>query len=378
MSGGGGGEKTELPTPKKERDARQKGQVARSQEVVTTASLLAVIAYIWMSWGDTNARFIGMFDQVAALALADFETAGIAGIYRIFWDAVVIMLPILGVVVVTGIAANYFQFGSLFTFHTIMPKGEKISPASGFKRIFSMKQVVELLKSVLKIAVLSGLLYFIIRDAISPYVNSLECGLRCILDVTVLSLGRMLVYAAIAFVVVAAADFAYQRRSHTKSLMMTKEEVKREYKESEGDPHIKGKRRQLAQELAMSDAGAATRKATALVVNPVHLAVAIDYAPERMPLPVVVAKGRNMQAYHLRREAEEAGVPVFRNVGLARALYADAALHEPIPDELFEAVAEVLAWIGRNRGGLYKGRVSHGAIDMDAQEHRGGGQPARP
>lgn len=370
MSGGGSsGEKTELPTPKKERDARQKGQVAKSQEVVTTVSLLAVIAYVWASWGYTNGRLIGLFDNVAALATGDLRVGAVIGVYGAFWDAVVIMAPILGVALLAGMAANYLQIGALFTFETIMPKGEKISPAAGFKRIFSMKQVVELLKSIVKIVVLSGLLYFIIRNSIGPYVNSLDCGMPCITDITVAAMGQTLIYSAIAFIVVAVADFAYQKRSHTKSLMMTKEEVKREYKESEGDPHIKGKRKQLAQELAMSDGGTAARKGTAVVVNPTHFAVVIDYSPEKAPLPVVTAKGRNMNAHYLRAQAEDAGVPVFRNVPLARALYADAKLHEPIPDELFDAVAEVLAWVARNKEALYAGRLGHGVIDMDASDH---------
>ena len=278
MSGGGSsGEKTELPTPKKERDARQKGQVARSQEVVTTISLSSVIAYLWFTWGGLNTRLTGMFDQAAKLAEGDFRTSAVLGVHAIFWDSMMILAPLLGIVILAGIAANYFQVGSLFTFEPIMPKGEKINPASGFKRIFSMKQVFEFLKSVVKIVVLSSILYFVIRDAIAPFVDALSCGTNCLLDITVTVLGQTLIYSVLAFVVVAVADFAYQKRSHTKSLMMTKEEVKREYKESEGDPHIKGKRKQLAQEFIMSDGAAAARKGTAVIVNPTHFAVVIDY-----------------------------------------------------------------------------------------------------
>lgn len=377
MSGGGSsGEKTELPTPKKERDARQKGQVARSQEVVTTISLSSVIAYLWFTWGSLNTRLTGMFDQAAKLAEGDFRTSAVLGVHAIFWDSMMILAPLLGIVILAGIAANYFQVGSLFTFEPIMPKGEKINPASGFKRIFSMKQVFEFLKSVVKIVVLSSILYFVIRDAIAPFVDALSCGTNCLLDITVTVLGQTLICSVLAFVVVAVADFAYQKRSHTKSLMMTKEEVKREYKESEGDPHIKGKRKQLAQEFIMSDGAAAARKGTAVIVNPTHFAVVIDYKPEVLPLPVITAKGRNLQAHQLRTAAEEAGVPVFRNVKLARALFADAPLYEPVPDELFDVVAEVLAWVEKNRSHLYGGRLDHGVIDMDADGHRKGGGTA--
>ena len=131
---------------------------------------------------------------------------------------------------------------------------------------------------------------------------------------------KLFAYSAFAFIIVAIADFTYQKRSHTKSLMMTKEEVKREFKESEGDPHIKGKRKQLAQELIFGDGGNAASQSSAVIINPTHLAIAIVYRPEQMPLPYVAAKGRNIQAATMRARAEEAGVPVFRNVPLARTL----------------------------------------------------------
>jgi type III secretion protein U len=368
-----GGEKTELPTPKKERDARQKGQVARSQEVVTTVSLLGVIGYLWASWGSITDQIIQLFDQAAMLSVGDFRSSAGAGVAAAGWNVLMILAPVVGVTVIAGVAANYFQFGSLFSFESITPKMEKISPAAGFKRIFSMKQVVELLKSILKIVFLSVLLFFVIRDAIGPFFVSVSCGLICLGNVTSAMLFQTLVYSALAFTVVALADFAYQRKSHTKSLMMTKDEVKREYKESEGDPHIKGKRKQLAQELAMGDGGVAARKGTAVVVNPTHFAVVIRYEPEKQPLPTVTAKGRELQAHYLRGEAESAGVPVFRNVALARALYAEATLFEPIPDEFFDAVAEVLAWVAKNRELLYQGPLNHGDIDMEAGDHKTGG-----
>lgn len=365
-----GGEKTELPTPKKERDARQKGQVARSQEVVTTVSLLSVIVYVWLAWGAIMETMIGMFDRVAQLAAGDFRQAASQGIVFFFRESLGLLAPILGIVILAGIAANYIQFGSLFSFESIAPKLEKISPAAGFKRIFSMKQVVDLLKSILKIGFLSVLLYFVVRDAIGPFMEALPCGMPCIGGITALILFKTLAFSAAAFIIVAGADFGYQKHAHVKSLMMSKDEVKREYKESEGDPHIKGKRKQLAHELAMGDAGAAARKGTAVVVNPTHFAVVIDYRPGETPLPVVTAKGRNFAAHALRAEAESAGVPIFRNVALARALFADAQLHAPIPDELFDAVAEVLAWVAKNRDHLYRDRLPHGVIDMDANDHR--------
>ena len=367
---GSSGEKTELPTPKKERDARQKGQVARSQEVVTTISLFGVIAGIWIFGGDTWSRIVGLMDTVAMLA-ADPTVPNLKnGISIAFWEGVSIMMPILGLTLLFGIAANYIQIGSLFAFENLTPKLEKISPAKGFKRIFSMKQMVETLKSILKIIFLSILLFFVIRSAIGPYSVAVSCGMPCLSQVTVHMLYLTLAYSALVFLIVAGFDFMYQKHAHTKSLMMTKEEVKREYKESEGDPMVKGQRKQLAQELVMSDGGKQARKATAVIVNPTHFAVAIRFEEGKTPLPMLVAKGRNKQAYYIRSEAEAAGVPIFSNPPIARLLHADCMEGEYVPDEAFDVVAEILAWVSKHKDDLYHGRLHHGVIDMINDEHR--------
>ncbi len=370
MSGQSSGEKTEQPTPKKVRDARKKGQVAKSTEVVTTISLFSVIALLWVTWDGFLETMISLFDAVVLLALGDFRTTGPQAIDLVSREVGVIMLPVLGTVLLSGIAANYFQIGSLMSAESIKPKLEKISPGAGFKRIFSMKQLVETLKSIIKIAILSVLLYFVVRNAIGAYISTVSCGMPCLTAVTSHFIFQTFVYSGLTFLVVAVADLGYQRRAHTKSLMMTKDEIKREYKESEGDPHIKGKRRQLAQELAMGGGGQAARKGTAVVVNPTHFAVVILYTPDKMPLPIVTAKGRNLYAHYLRTEAESAGVPVFRNVALARKLFADTEVDDYVPDELFDVVAEVLSWVERNKDKLYRGPLPHGAIDMEAGDHR--------
>ena len=365
-----GGEKTELPSPKKVRDARAKGQVARSQEVVTTVSLMSVIAYIWATWSITVKRLVSMFDVVASLSTGDIRLGMFTALEIIGKETMAIIFPVVGVAILAAILSNYFQVGSIFALENIMPSLDKISPASGFKKIFSMKQLVETLKSIIKIVFLSILLYIVLKKAIGEYVNSLYCGLPCISNVTASVLFDILVYSAVAFVIVAVADFAYQKHSYTKGLMMSKDEVKREYKESEGDPHIKGHRKQLALEILMGDGGHAASKSSAVVVNPTHVAVCIRYVEGETPLPIIVAKGLNKNAHYLRAEAERAGVPVFRNVRLARALYADAELDDYVPDDLFDAVAEVLAWVSKNRNLLYHGPLDHGVIDMDAGDHR--------
>lgn len=364
------GEKTEQPTPKKERDARQKGQVARSQEVVTTISMFGVLATIWVLGGDTWARLITTMDIVARLAATNDPEALSIGLTTIYQLSVSILMPVLGVTILLAIAANYVQVGSLFSFEAVAPKLEKISLVKGVKRIFSMKQLVEMLKSIVKIVFLSGLLYFVIRDAIGPYMVAIYCEMVCVSNVTVAVLWQVLIFTALAFVIVAGFDFVYQRHSHTKSLMMTKEEVKREYKESEGDPLMKGARKQMAHELIMGDVKKQVPKASAVVVNPTHLAVAIRYREGQTPLPVVVAKGRGHLAAAIRIEAELAGVPIFRNVPLARGLYADCAVDDYVPDTLFGVIAEILAWVQRNEDRLYAGRLDHGVLDMERDDHK--------
>lgn len=368
-----GGEKTEDPTPKKLRDARNKGQVARSQELATTISLFGVIAIVWMLGPIYYQQLVDMMDTVAQLAAhmdGDGKTTMMNAVSVVNQMGSAIVFPILGVTIFVGIAANYIQFGSVFSLENLMPKLEKISPGAGFKRIFSVKQLIETLKSILKILFLSVLLYYVIKEMIGPYITAVYCGMNCLTQVTVHSLKLVFAYSALAFVVVAMADFAYQKKTFIKGLMMSKDEVKREYKESEGDPVVKGQRKQLAHELIMSDQVGQARKSTAVVINPTHLAVAIRYQEGEMPLPMVVAKGRNLNAVAIREAAEQEGVPIFRNVTLARSLFADTEPGQYIPDEAFEIVAEILAWVARNRDQLYQGPLSHGVLDMDDDDPR--------
>ena len=348
MSANSTGEKTEQPTPKKERDARKKGQVARSQEVVTSASLMAAIAYIWITWDWTFDRLVLTIEEVAGLTHLEFIPAISLATEIILEHAFAILAPLLLVGIIVDIFANYLQFGTIFAAENVKMKHDNISPIKGFKRIFSMKQLFEVFKSIVKILFLSVLLFFVLRDAMGPYVKAVACGLPCLTDVTAKVIGLTLLWSALAFIIVAVLDFIFQRWQHTKSLMMSKEDVKREFKESEGDPIIKGQRKQLAQELAMSDGAERAKKSSAVVINPTHLAVAIKYDPKVDPLPIVFAKGRNINAHHIRGAAEAAGVPIFKNIPLARTLFSDVMIDEYVPNELFDAVAEILVWVSHN------------------------------
>ncbi len=370
MSQGAGGEKTEQPTPKKLRDARKKGQVARSQEIVSASTLFAAIGYLWWNWGNIMLPLMEMMDMVARLAATDPGNSGIKAIVYIFREVALVLAPLLLVVIAFAIYSNYFQFGSLFALDAIKPKIENIGLKKGIKKIFSMKQLVELLKSIIKIVFLSTLLTIVFQSYLGATLTALPCGMPCLIDIAVSMLKTLFICAALAFFTIALADIAYQRRAHTKSLMMTKQEVKREYKENEGDPMIKGQRKQLAQELIMSESVSNARKATAIVVNPTHFAVAIRYEPEKFRLPMVTAKGRNLMAALIRSEAEKVGVPVFLNVPLARALFATAEVNDHIPETLFKPIAEILVWVQHNKELLYQGPLNEGLIDMERGDHR--------
>lgn len=360
------GEKTEQPTAKRLRDARRKGQVARSQELVTTISLVTIIGYLFINASAIFAQMIALFDRAAFYASYDSGGGyGVSAIYDAMGTLAMILLPVIVIAIVAGIVANFIQIGALVSMDAIKPRLERLNPAAGAKRIFSRKQFVEILKTLAKIVVLALLLFVVIRDAVGSYVNSLECGLSCQTAITSLVLRQLLAFTAVAFILVAAADVAFQRISHTRSLMMTRDEIKREHKDVEGDPLIKGRRRQLAQELAAGDPAPTVRTATAIIVNPTHLAVALYHSTDKAPVPVVTAKGRNQKARYMVGLAERAGIPVFRNITLARSLYADARLYQPIPEDLYDAVAEVMAWVAANKDSLYSNARPHSVIDMD-------------
>lgn len=365
------GEKTELPTPKKERDARAKGQVARSAEVVTTVSMFGTIALILVMGGFIWTQMTVLIDTVVENAYRPEGLSLSEGIAAA-WDAgVAITMPILGAVIFFAIAANMGQFGILTSGEALAPKLERVSVIAGFKRIFSAKQLVELLKSVIKILFLSVLLYVVLGDAIGPFISAVACGIDCMVTVTDSVMQRILFMTAIAFVIVAVADLFYQRHSHTKSLMMSKEDVKREYKESEGDPHVKGHRKQVAMEMVMGDGRKQAKTASALVVNPTHIAIALRYKADETPLPMVTAKGVGVAAVDMRIEAELAGVPIFHNIALARHLFADAELGGYVPDDVYDVIAEILAWVAQHEERLYQGPLGHGDLDMEQGDHKG-------
>lgn len=338
-------EKTEQPTQKKLRDARKKGQVAKSKEVVSAATLVLV-------FGLMMALMSIMLDELREMILKppevfalEFEQAANAVLDEVLRISLLILAPFIAGVALMAIVANAGQIGLLFAAESIKPKLDNLNPAKGIKKIFGKKNLVEFLKSTVKIVFLSVLLFLVIRGSLADLVKIPSCGITCVPPVLGKLLVQVIQYTIAAYVIVAAADFAFEKYQFTEEQKMTKDEVKREFKESEGDPHVKGHRKQFAQELIQSDSDDRVRKSSAVVTNPIHYAVAIDYRQGETPLPIVRAKGQNITAQRMVQVAQQAGVPVLQNVPVARGLFDGGEIDQYIPSDMIEAVAEVLRFV---------------------------------
>ncbi|MGV3656041.1 MAG: type III secretion system export apparatus subunit SctU [Noviherbaspirillum sp.] len=340
-------EKTEQPTPHKIRKAREDGQVAKSKDFTQVLLLGAMLGYTLANSGAIVRDIMQILLFPTQLYGMDFRAAVSSAISELTKSGVMLLVPYLLLGLVVGIFGETIQTGILFAFKALIPKGSKLNPASNLKQMFSMKNVVEFIKSSLKVIFLSTVVYVVIRGLLDPllklpYQDIDEAGFM---------LGEMLkklvVYTFIGFGAIALLDLVYQRKRYTKDLMMSMQEIKQEYKQLEGDPHVKSHRRGMAKEIAMGDGERKARKATVVVTNPIHFAVALYYRREETPLPVVLAKGADAAAKEIVRIAREENIPVMENVPLARALMATADVDKYIPSELVEPVAEVLLALRR-------------------------------
>ena len=336
-------EKTEDPTPKKLRDARKKGQVAKSKEVSSTMGIICVVAIIW-GLGDW---YLNAFKEIvlfpAEVYNMDFLTALKATVMEIGGQALMMLAPIVAASVVAAIVGNMMQFGLLFALEPIKPDIKKINPIQGAKKIFSVKNIVELIKSMIKIFFLSFVVYIVIKQSLQDLMNMPWCGSNCVLPVIGSLLKKLILYAIVAFIVIAFFDYMFEKYQFTKEQRMTKDEVKREYKESEGNPEIKGKRKQIHQEIINSEGD--VKKSDVVIKNPTHIAVGLFYNKEKTPLPVVTSLGKRSQASFILQVAEKNDIPVIENIALARALFAQTEVGDYIPSDLISPVAEVFRWL---------------------------------
>ncbi len=339
------GEKTEMPTPKKLRDAREKGQVCTSKDIVSTAILIVLFAVLgWMGMAlmddmESLLRFLsGAISENSEGAV--LQAGQLTSFYILKHSFVFV-----AVAAVIGIVGNVAQIGFLFTFEPLIPKLEKLNPVEGAKKIFSMKNLFEFLKNVVKVSFLSYLLYKIIWASVPELLTMCYGTVDDIFPSLKLMLKRLAVYTAFGYIVIAIVDRIFQGRNFTKQMMMTKDEVKREYKEMEGSQEVKQAQREFRNEILNGPEPAkAAKESSVVVTNPTHLAVGIRFKAEESPLPRVCALGAGKVARIIRETALAEGIPIIEDRPLARALYANGKIGDFIPDSLIEPVAEVLKW----------------------------------
>jgi flagellar biosynthetic protein FlhB len=343
------GEKTEQPTAKRLRDARRKGQVARSHDLSSAVLLVVSVAVLYLAGGhvagwaggamreqlEYAATYRGRLDQAAALG------ALFTGVKALAF----VLAPLFAALLVVAFLANYFQVGSVFSFEPVKPNANKLNPAEGFKQKFlKARPYVELGKTALKLVIASVVVGAALWSARRDIVELTRQPSQLAASYAVSLIFQIGLRVGIAFLVIGAADYFLQRYFHRRELMMTKHEVREEYKETEGNPIHKSLRRARHREILMQAMMDAVRRANVVVVNPTHLAVALSYERETMGAPTVVAKGAELMAAQIRKIAEESEVPIMRDVPLARALY-ELEVDREVPEELYESVAVVLRWV---------------------------------
>jgi len=347
-------QKTEDPTDKKLAKAKEKGQMATSQEVKSFAVLLgAAFGLLILAPGlATNIRLLGFtFIQSPHAFLFDFES-----LRQVFADVLIelgiILSPLFGGMVVLAIVSNVAQTGLIWSTKKIQPELSKISILKGFKRMFGVRSSVEFVKGILKICLVT--IVGVILAA--PFLSDIT--MFAVRDISE-TLDRILIISiwfftgsTIVMAVIAALDFAFQKQQMTKQLKMSKQEVKEEHKQSEGDPHVKARIRQIRMERAQQRMMASVPEADVVITNPTHYAVALKYKMDSMQVPMLIAKGMDTLAFKIREVAEENDIPIVENPPLARALHAAVELDEEIPAEHYMAVAEVIGYVMRLRGEL--------------------------
>ena len=341
------GEKTEEPTAKKRADARKKGQVGKSQELNTAFVLLIAFFVIKMLWEHIYSEIFMFATYTYSHPVMNLDTESIL---QLFLSVVLLLVktvfPVMFSVLLIGLAINFYQVGLMFSTETIGLNFGKLNPINGFGRIFSKRSLVELVKSLFKIAIIGFFLFRCLKEEIPfmPYFIYYDLGTS--LEEVSKILFAMAFQVIAVIMVLAVIDYAYQQWQTTQDLKMTKQEVKDEMKQSEGDPQIKGKIRQKQRQMAMSRMMQEVPKADVIVTNPTHFAVALSYQ-KGMRAPKVVAKGQDLVAQKIKRLAKDNRVPIVENKPLARALYASAEVGDEVPENLYQAVAEVLAYVYR-------------------------------
>ncbi|MGB9613815.1 MAG: flagellar biosynthesis protein FlhB, partial [Candidatus Margulisiibacteriota bacterium] len=347
-----GGEKTEEPTPHRLREAREKGQVAKSREI--TVAFVLLLSYflfkylgdfMWKNLVETAQGILQLIPEAREFSMGFAGYLLLVGLRGMAF----VLLPIFGIVFLATFLAEALQTGFVFSADPLSPRLERISPLEGFKRMFSLQGLVELVKSLLKIIVVFYIAWYAAKDDLAYIMVLIEAH-----PWQAIVLGGNIAYkiairVGLFYVAVAILDYLYRRWEYMRNLRMTRQEVKEEYKRLEGDPLVKQRMRDLQRQVAYQRMMAAVPQADVVVTNPTHIAVALKYDQTKMKAPMVLAKGLRKVAEEIKRIAEENEITVVQNEPLARSLYHSTKINQEIPTELYQAVAEVLAYVYKIR-----------------------------
>ena len=340
-------QKTEEPTAKKLADAREKGDVPKSQEMNSWFSFFGLLLFlsfftVWISTelGTTLSSLFERPDMIRFDTGHIYETT-----LSVIKDVGILFIAPAVILVAFGIASGLMQHGFLLSGKSLTPELKKISPLAGFKRLFSLQSVMNLVKGLAKLIIVGGIIGFVLwpKRSVVPQLSELNVGQVAMI---LLDWSTLIVIAVVAVMaVIAGLDYLYQYFEYIKKLKMTKQEVKDESKQSEGDPMVKGRLRQLRMEKARQRMMAAVPNADVVITNPTHFAVALEYNGMMMEAPKLTAKGVDAVAFRIRNVAEENKIPVMENPPLARALYAGVEIDQEIPPEHYKAVAEIIGYV---------------------------------
>jgi len=349
-------QKTEAPSPRRLRDARKKGQVPKSRDLNAAIILLAALGAIVF----TKDSMIMSMQRL----LVEYYGAGIniglpaenlpQYMFGFLLRMAMIIAPVLALILVAALAANIMQVGILFAPEALQPKLERLNPVEGFKKIFSLRSLFELVKNVLKIVIVAAVVYSVVKARLPEMLLIYFKTPEQILDLIATAMLAVAFAGGGVFFIISFFDFIYQRYEHIKNLRMTKQEVKDEYKQTEGDPFVKSWLRRRQRELVMSTIRQEVPRATVVVTNPTHVAVALNYNEKGMQAPVVTAKGAGDLVPVIKGLARQYNVPVIENPPIARMLYNNVNVGSEVPVELYQAIAEILAMVYRLKGQALK------------------------
>ncbi len=346
------GEKTEKATPKKKQESRRKGQVAKSSELPSSLIFLFIFISFYILGSYFGDRLLIIFHKILYQYISWEVTESNLRLIslELLTDVMWIIAPIFIVTIIAATLGNIIQVGFLFTGEPLKFNLEHLDPIKGFKRIFSKRAIVELLKSLFKISIVSYVSFSVVLDKKDVLFQFSHMQLGEIL----VTIGKLIfeigIKVAFLLIILSALDYWYQRYEYEKNLRMSKQDIKDEYKKTEGDPLIKGKIKERQRQMAMSRMMQAVPEADVVITNPTHFAVAIKYKPELMDAPQVIAKGQDHIAFKIKEIAKENDIVTVENKWLARAIFAQVEIGDSVPTELYQAVAEVLAYVYKIKG----------------------------